>query len=312
MRRLLLYISLTMVAMLCATSCGSDAARKLETASRLVGERPDSAYLILRNIDYYDLGTDSLRAKYVYTRAIANVRVGRSLITDTLLNDAASYYISVGDTAKWIVSMQLLSGYDLFRGNTEEAIDRLETIKSTTVNPGLLWDTYIHLLDASIRGQYYPEAHGYADWLLRHTDRPEQILKFSTAKAATQYWQGNHKRAVEIMDSVIGTGIVEKVDEGVAKEFYSEYAEFLDGNGQSPEAIAVLNRIHPEGVQGNDADKIYRKLSMAQYHANSGHPEMAKAMLDGINLDGTQSYFEMYSAIAMLRAALDYKLTGKF
>lgn len=298
--------------MLCVASCGRNSAHKLETASRLVGERPDSAYVILRDIDYYDLDSDSLRAKYVYTRAIANVRVGRSLITDTLLNDAASYYISVGDTAKWVVSLQLLSGYDIFRGNTEDAINRLENIKSVTRNPELLWDTYIHLLETSILGQYYSDAYGYADWLLRHTDVPEQILKFSTAKAATHYWQGNHRRAVEIMDSVIGTGMVEKVNEHVAKEFYNEYAEFLDANGQSTEAIAVLNRIYPEGVAGEDADKLYRKLSLAQYHANSGHPDKAKALIDNINLDGTQSYFELYSAIAMLRAALDYKMTGTF
>ena len=45
-----------------AVSC-SIWTQKLETASHLVMERPDSAYVILRDIDYYSLDSDSLRAE---------------------------------------------------------------------------------------------------------------------------------------------------------------------------------------------------------------------------------------------------------
>ena len=108
MKSLLNYILLSLSAMMLAVACTAPASDRLAAASRLVHERPDSAYAILRDIDYDDLEGDSLKARYVLTRALANLRVGRSLITDTLLDEAARYYISAGDTADWVLASQLL------------------------------------------------------------------------------------------------------------------------------------------------------------------------------------------------------------
>ena len=293
-----------------AVSC-SKSAQKLETASHLVMERPDSAYVILRDIDYYSLDSDSLRAKYILTRAIANTRVGRSLITDTLLNNAASYYFSVGDTTNWVLSSQLIADYEYSRGNADGAIEQLKLIKSNIKHPELLWDTYINLLKMSLNNQAYSDAYEYADWLLNHTDKADQKLTYYTAKAASQYMQGNHRRAVEIMDSVISTGLPESVEKSVSDEFFLEYAEMLNNNGQSQKAIDILLSIYPDDSKLNDEDKLYKKLSYALYLANLGETRKANEVIDGINHTATKEYFEMYSSIAMLKAALQYKETGK-
>lgn len=142
MKNLHNYICLSLIpaAMIWIAGCKGSSSDKLTIASQLVNEKPDSAYTILRDIDYNDLDTDSLKAKYILTKALTNIRIGRSLITDTLLNDAAAYYISVGDTANWANASHLLSGYDFMRGDSESALQRLIDLASRLKNQKLLWD----------------------------------------------------------------------------------------------------------------------------------------------------------------------------
>lgn len=307
MRTLLRYIYLISAVVLAAgvTGCkGGDAAR-LATASRLVSVRPDSAYTILRDIDFNTLDSDSLKARYILTKAIANLRVGRSLVTDTLLDDAAAYYLSVGDTADWVVASQLLSGYDLMRGKSGAALRRLEEMLPRINSRELRWDTYIHLLEVSLNSGDYTSACNYADWLSRNTDVPEQILKFGTAKGASLYMQGRHSEALAVFDSIIVSGMAGKVNPKASREFYQEYAEILDGAGQSRKAIAVIDSLE-------NIDRVERLLSLAQFYANSGNTDKAKEYLDRINHDATQSVFEIYASIAMLKAALQFKESGRF
>lgn len=314
MRTLLKYIYLlpAAVMMMCIAGCGGSSSDKLTTAMRLSSERPDSAYAILRDIDYNDLDADSLKAKYILAKAMTNVRVGRSLITDTLLNDAAVYYLSAGDTANWVIASQLLSGYDFMRGDASSALSRLSDMIPKIKNPELLWDTYIHKLEVSMNSESYTEAYECADWLLRHTNVPEQILKFANAKGAARYMQGNFADALAVYDSIIGTGAVEKVKPEVAGDFYCDYAEILDGAGYSAKAIAVMDSLGRHGEPVDGVEKVSRMFSLAQFYANSGDTGKAAELLDSINHDGVKPVLEAYASVGMLKAALEFKRTGHF
>lgn len=314
MRTLLKYIYLlpAAVMMMCIAGCGGSSSDKLTMAMRLSSERPDSAYAILRDIDYNDLDADSLKAKYILAKAMTNIRVGRSLITDTLLNDAAVYYLSAGDTANWVIASQLLSGYDFMRGDAPSALSRLSEMIPKIKNPELLWDTYIHKLEVSMNSESYAEAYECADWLLRHTNVPEQILKFANAKGAARYMQGNFAEALAVYDSIIGTGAVEKVKPEVAGDFYCDYAEILDGAGYSAKAIAVMDSLGRHGEPVDGVEKVSRMFSLAQFYANSGDTGKAAELLDSINHDGVKSVLEAYASVGMLKAALEFKRTGHF
>ena len=298
-----------MLAVTCTSACGTSPSARLDAAERLSASRPDSAYAILRDIDYNDLDADSLKARYILTRALTNVRVGRSLITDTLLEDAADYFITAGDTARWVMATQLLSGYDFIKGDSRSALERLEGMIPVIRNRGLLWDTNIHLLELSINGGDYEKAYECADWLLNNTNLPEQTLKFATAKAASRYMQGNNADAVALLDSVIRAGVPGKVGRETAQVFFQEYAAIRDGAGQSSKAISVTDSLVRSGA---DINRVERLLSLAQFNANAGNTANAKSFLDSINHDATQNVFEVYASIAMLKAALQYRETGRF
>lgn len=311
MKAIVNYIWLLLVAVMCITGCTGSVSDKLNTAARLANERPDSAYVILRSIDYNDLDADSLKAKYILTRALTNIRVGRSLITDTLLSDAAAYYISAGDTANWVIASQLLSGYDFIRGDSQSSLHRLEDMLPRIKNSELRWDTYIHLLEVSINSGNYAKACNYADWLLQHTDVPQDVLRFGSAKGSAQYLQGNHAKALAMFDSIISTGTPGRVRPELSKEFYLEYAEILDGSGHSSEAVRIIDSIYRNNGPIDATEQVQRKVSLAQFYANSGDVHKANALLDSINHDGTQSVFEIYAYIGMLKTALQFNESGK-
>lgn len=308
----LFLLTLCMTLPFLLSGCGESDAGRLERATRVVRERPDSAYALLRDIDYARLGSDSLRARYIVTRARANVGIGRSLITDTLLGKAAKYYLSVGDTVNWIIASQLESGHDYFKGDADSAVKRLEDVVGKTDNPELKWDCYVHLLEMYLMIQRYPEAYGCADWLQRHTDVPEETLKFGVAKGASLYYSGGRAQAaLTVCDSLIASGVVAKCPPEVAKEFYCEYAAILDGAGQSQKAIAVLDSVY----SGNDSIDIVEEVnvdvSKAEFYANSGDMASARALLDSINHEATKSVFEVYACIGILKAAIQYRETGR-
>lgn len=302
---------LVSVAMACLIGCDKPS-DKLDMAYRMINERPDSAYSVLQDIDYDDLTADSLKAKYILTRAWANTRVGRSLITDTLLDKAATYFISAGDTANWVISSQLQSGHEFMKGDAEAALRILEDLIPHIKNPKLHWDTYLHLLELSISSQKYERAYGYADWLLRHTNVPEETLKFATAKSVALYQQGRFKQALADLDSIIVTGVVEKVPPKVSTDFYCDYAEILDGAGYSSRAVSVIDSLNRNGVPTDNVEDVCRRVSLALFYANLGNTDKAKELLGSINHEGTQSVFEVYASIAMLKSALQFKDTGHF
>lgn len=264
MKALFQYIYTLSIAasLLCFSSCVGSVNEKLHTAESIVHQRPDSAYLIIREIDYNDLEDDSLKAKYILTKAITNLRIGRSLITDTLLNDAAEYYVSVGDTANWVLASQMLSGYDFTTGNPEDARLRLANMIPRIKNQELLWDTYIHLLEIAINSRKYDDAYNYADWLLNHTNIPDQILRFSSAKGGTQYYMGNFNKAISIFDSIIASGTIDRASRKAAIDFYSEYAEMLDAAGYSAKAIDIIDNAYGNPHDLKTSDNVTHWLSI--------------------------------------------------
>lgn len=314
MKSLLEYmiLSLVSVAAMCIAGCAESPSERLRAAYRLVNERPDSAYIILREVDYNDFDEDSLKAKYILTRAMANIGVGRSLITDTLLDDAVTYYISAGDTAGWVTATQLLSGYDLMKGDPESALRRLEEMASRIKNPELLWDTHLHMLEFSFYNGDYSSAYKYADRLLKQTDVPEQILKFGASKGVSYYFAGDYAKGLAVFDSIIGTGAAERATPEAVREFYFDYAEILDGAGHSSKAIALLDSLYKDEGSINEVENVKRKVTLAQFHANAGDTDKAAELLGSVNHEATRSVFEIYSYIGMLKAALQFKESGRF
>ncbi len=71
-------------------------------AIQVLEERPDSAYVILKGIDYNSLTDDKDKADYILAHARANIYMGRSLIADTMIYKSAIFFKNIGDTTSFL------------------------------------------------------------------------------------------------------------------------------------------------------------------------------------------------------------------
>ncbi|MDE5646527.1 MAG: LuxR C-terminal-related transcriptional regulator [Muribaculaceae bacterium] len=293
-------------------SCGHGTKHKLDMAYRLLDESPDSAYITLREVDYTDLDTDSLRAKYILTKAMIHKGIGRSLVTDTLLSDAVAYYSSVGDTANWLEASQLLSRYDVAVGNPISAFQRLDSIITLVDDPELLWDIHLNAVEIADDAQNPDALYAHADWLANHTDNPVEIIDFMTAKSFIDYTQGNFSRAVAAFDTIIARGYPDQLSPIEAADFLYNYADLIDGAGYHREAVELLEKAHRSTETTDTVTLVSRTITAAKIYANAGDLDKAMEYLGRINHDATITVFEVYMFQAILKAAIQFRKTGVF
>lgn len=90
-----------------AVSCDSNPEidRQLTKAEKIMEQHPDSAYMILKGVDYEDLSTREQKARYALIHAKANMYMGYSLVTDTIIPVAVNFYKDNDDTTAYIESV---------------------------------------------------------------------------------------------------------------------------------------------------------------------------------------------------------------
>lgn len=306
------FLAIWLLLPLLFSACGDSPAKKLEVADRLLGERPDSAYLLLRDIDYSDFDVDSLRAKYIVTKARANLGVGRSLITDTLLPDAAAYYLATGDTLNWVIASHMVAAYDFYKGDGQEALAQVEGMIPKIKDSGLLWDTHIRGMEMSWGIRDYDATERHADWLLTHTSLPADRLRYATMKMAARYMAGRVDEAVTLGDSIRDSGLLPQKYSYHWASFMNDYAEMLDGVGRAREAVAVMEELMANCPPPFEEERASRHLSMAQFEANAGDLDMAQRHLDSIPEEIAVRNVELNASKAMLEGAIAFRKTGHF
>ncbi|MDE6186519.1 MAG: hypothetical protein K2G17_00105, partial [Duncaniella sp.] len=83
----LLLMLVVFIAASVAVSCGRNPEidRQLTKAEEIIEQHPDSAYILLKDIDKETLSTRKEKARYALTHAKANMYMGRSLVFDTII-----------------------------------------------------------------------------------------------------------------------------------------------------------------------------------------------------------------------------------
>ena len=78
----------------------NDAGRLLDNAEAHLEMHPDSAFVALDSIDRRELNTPELRARHALLYSIALEKCGISMMNDSIINIAVSYYSIKGDKEK--------------------------------------------------------------------------------------------------------------------------------------------------------------------------------------------------------------------
>ena len=296
------------------TSCRGRVADRLDRAEALVGARPDSAAIILADIDYLTLDEDT-RAQYILTKAQAHLLSSRSMVTDSLLPLAVARYTATGDTIRWLKANILYLHYLREMNRADEAIAILDDVIASL--PADSIDRQYELrsmrLQMAMSAGRYSDAIAEAEWLMYHTVFPRARFMHAYFKMGILFLDGRRQQAAAWGDTVMRSDYMTTPDNAAWPEFMGDYAEILDECGQSGRAIEIVEDILRRNPGFTADAEVGFLASLAKYNANTGNLGAAMAYLDRIDsLDYDNGNVDVNADeyLEFLRNAITFKSTG--
>lgn len=148
-------------------SCGGKIDPALKKAEGLVSDHPDSALAMLENVAMRKGLSQEQKARCGKALALANLRLGRSFATDSLLDESIRYYRMIGDTSSLSETYQAAAFRARWRGQRDsaayyqmKAIGLLPEVKSD--ESASLYLRMSSYYDEPIAAKNYPRAIEYA------------------------------------------------------------------------------------------------------------------------------------------------------
>lgn len=294
-------------------SCGGKESRLLETSARIVDERPDSAYMLLKNLDFNNLKDKKLKADYALTRAKANMYMGRSLVTDTLLSQAVDFYKAVGDTASHIESV-------IAQANHLRSLERKDEAWA-------LIDSLVNDMPCDIQRQLNQVLLGFSfsdkdnakalmiiDRQIKLAHDGSERLNFEIKKITPLVTLNRSKDAVALCDSLFA--LPAAPEEGSNDWLYMRinYAAALGEHREtSPQAVAILKDVlgRMKNVPSDKLVEFY--IPMVNLQLNSGNINEATKytnLVDSLDSDMFDRDPVAASYLEFLKIVLDYEHNG--
>lgn len=310
---LLLPVLLVLFAML-ATSCREPVSDRLDRAEALVAQRPDSAAMILGGMDYFWLDEDA-KARYIVTKAQANLLSYHSLVTDSLLPVAVGHYRHTGDTLNWLKANILYAHYLSNMNRTEESVEMLDDVIAAI--PADSIDHQYELRSLRMRmamlSSRYKDAIAEAEWLMYHTVFPKAKFLRAYDKMGMLFFDGRKNEATAWGDSIINSDFMPDPGTEEWNDFMGDYAEMLDECGESQRAIDIVEDILQRNPGFISEAKVGFLVSLAKCNANLGNYHKAISYLDSVDaLDYDKNMIDVNEDeyLSFLRNAINFKVGG--
>lgn len=285
----------------------------IDDAERVSQTDADSAMAILDAIDPSDLSVDSIRAKYHYLRAWGHMRQNRSMVADSLISVAHSYY-SGKDAVRDMQSGTALAWYKFWIGDTPGAISLLDSLVERR-------DTPDSLLAETLRIRVLLGASEYqGNQLVPLARRLMNIETDSMRKLEAKYlllsayeYSNKVDSALMLTDELIGYAKSHKWGDKHF-QFMLEQSQLLTELGREGESQQTIDYIFSHAGPDNGAAD-YLHLQTAINALNRGNLATASrelAVADSLAVkmrSADDVYYHSYSNL--LHAMIDFKLSGR-
>lgn len=310
-----LFGAFIVIMSLLVSSCSQAEHKKLATAVRIVNERPDSAYLLLKDIEYEQLDNDKDRADYILTHAFANIRMGRSLITDTLLRNAISYYNTSGDTLSASQSI-IAQAYHLRSiEKSQLAYDMMDSVYNLP-STSIIGRKNINkiMLDFSFKDKDFNRSLCLIDRHLSLIDNESERFEFEIKKITPLNSLGRSKEAVFLCDSLFALSSAPETESQDWLFLRINYAAALGENRlTAPKAVAVMEDVLNRIGEVPDKNLLELYIPMVNLHLNAGNIEGVQkyvTLIDNLNVDKSDYDVVAAAYLDFLKIVLDYENTG--
>lgn len=311
----LVQLYLLIAAAMLATGCSQSARERIDIAESVVNYRPDSAYILLNRLNIDGL-PEEYRARFILTKALADMGTSHQLVTDSLLPEAINFYLTQGDTLAWLKSNLLYVAYLYRLGDLQNATAVID--EALTSIPADSIDYQYQLRETrarmSVLLENYPKAMDDTEWLLYHTRFDQTKHRMAQLKMFLLYIQGEKQEAVKWGEEAINSDYFPEKDTFEWCDFMGDFAEILDEAGHSSRAIAIVEDIVERNpLHFNNNEKAAELASLAKYYANSGNLRKARELLteiEGMGIDPNQFDSDIRNELTFLSNAINFKESG--
>lgn len=295
------------------SSCDGGDSKVLESAVDIVDERPDSAYILLKQVDLNNFTSEEDRALYALTHAKAKMYMGHSLVTDTVIPVAVEFFNAKGDTAAYVESI-IAQAYHLRSMELkDEAFTYIDSI-SGTMPENIRKILNQELLGFAFSDKDYPRSLDIIDRQIRLAKDKRERLNFEIKKITPLISLGRSIDAVALCDSLFS--LPEAPKEGSREWLYMRinYSAALGERRETSAKAVDIIKDAIERMNGAPAEKLAELyVPMINLQINSGNIRKAVEytnLIDSLNIDLFDKDPVAGSYLEFLKIVLDYEHNG--
>lgn len=298
-----------------AVSCSNSQQHSqiISDAKRIVDEHPDSAYVLLKKVDFNGLTDNESKALYALTHAKANMYMGHSLVTDTIILIAINYYKEKGDTTAYIEAVKAQAHHLRSVELKEEAFSLIDSVASDMPKK---FQKLLNqdLLGFSFSDKDYIRSLDIINRQIQLADDNKERLNFEIKKITPLVALGKSSDAVVLCDSLFA--LPEAPETGSAEWLYLRinYAAALGERREtSTKAVEILNDAI-ERMNGAPAEKLAEfyvpMINLQLNSGNIGEADKYVNIIDNLNIDFFDRDPVAASYLEFLKIVLDYEHNG--
>ncbi|MDL2222405.1 hypothetical protein LJC35_07640 [Parabacteroides sp. OttesenSCG-928-N08] len=304
------YILLTLLLL---SSCAKSGSGNVSQAMAFLEERPDSAYILLKEVEYNRLSDEKEKADYILAHALANLRMGRSLVTDTLLPQAMRFYNITGDTAAYIKA-SVAQGHHLRalerKGEAFELIDSLSSVmpkeQQKILNQELLGFTFLD--------NDFDRSLSIIERQIELSSNEEDRFDFEIKKITPLIVLGSSTDAVALCDSLFALPSAPEIGSNEWIYMRINYAAALGERRETaPDAIAVFEEVFELLGDAPAESLLDMYIPMVNLQLNAGNIEGANRYLALIDKSDGEILLKdpvAASYLDFLKIVLGYERSG--
>lgn len=306
------YLFISLFLLLLLAGCHTKDKDKLTLAMQVANERPDSAYMLLKEIDYNSISDDREKACFILTQAKVDQCMNRSLIADTLLPKAMLYFKSVGDTTSYIDAAVAYANHLRALDKLPEAYNLIDSISSDMPEEiRRMLNQHLLGLSHKLNGEKTLEI---INRQIELSDTGKERLNFEIKKIVPLQLLGRSAQAVALCDSLFS--LPEAPEEGTVERSYMRlnYAAALgERRATAGKAKTILEEIIDQQSNLPISENIELYIPMVNICLNADNVDEAERYVEMIEKSGVDLHH--YDPVAeayleILKIAIDYKKEG--
>lgn len=312
-----LLFGLIAITVLSIISCSKFVSQydKIDNAEEMMKHNTDSALSILESIEPSDIKVDSLRAKLIFLRAYGHMKQNRSMIADSLISFAHTYYKGK-EINKNIRSGNAFAWYKFWVGDTPGAISMLDSLAGISNVPDTIMAETLRLRVLLGASEYQGrQIIPLAKRLLNLETDSMRIIEAKYMLLAGYEYAGEPDSAIHIINELIDFAAKKHWGD---KHFLFELerAQLLTEKGKNAESDSLIRELFRKAGPDNGAADILH-LQHAVNAINTGNMSKASrhlALTDSFASilkrdDVDNAAFHSYNNL--LRTIIDFKQTGR-